>query len=242
MPKVTVDGAEIEVPAGAIVLQARPLAQHAKVKAILAALVILVSAPGSKVAAQSNGSRAVPNFVECVMRQEGQNVERALVANPRPKAFATWIEQHSSKCGDVTAIDGGSSPEVQRPDLRYALAEAVFRKEFRSDPAIRSTEDLFAIPPLAGPKGRDNSSLDAVAECVIRADPDGSFELLSSEAGSSGEERAFSQISRPLAICGKNSPSTADDLERLRGALAFDYIRLADARPQQIFLKPGLKP
>ena len=131
-----------------------------------------------------------------------------------------------------------------------ALAEALFRKFLTGV----SLKDLASVPALTHrpfpvideaklPKNRrlaevarerfnntlGTAYLSRFGECVARQTPDGAKDLLSSAMDSEAEKAAFSRLQSALGKCLSSGTQLKFGKSVLRGAIAMNYVRLADA-------------
>ena len=138
--------------------------------------------------------------------------------------------------------------------LRYALADALVRRQLINQPAI----DPLVIGPLAHnqpvpppsvteakaeadqgkPFDRKQwqfgvalaySQVSQFGECVVRADPAGTKQLLASAPTSAPEAAAIAALKPVLGSCLRKDSKLHLTKEVLRGTIALNYYRLANA-------------
>ncbi len=134
--------------------------------------------------------------------------------------------------------------------MAYLLAEALFRSELAALPPVSNLE---RIPPLehpvltesdfAPPRRARKGELEELAkrrasevgriylsrfgECIVRANPSGSLNLLKSPITSPAEDAAFAALGGTLKSCLIDEYSLSLNKTVLRGAIAYNYYRLA---------------
>lgn len=193
-------------------------------------------------------------YAECVVGHQHRKASEALLANVDN---ATLLQKYDS------LIDGdclgrrtlGQTRLSLGGDLyRYALAEALFRRELAAAPV----PDFSNVPPLdqrdpgvepqpVDAKGRKLSQLkydealkhyhERVAdvflarygECVVRRAPAETKALLLAAPDSAEETAQFNALRPTLAICMPEEHTIAFGRVSLRGSIALNYYRLAHA-------------
>lgn len=207
-------------------------------------------------AKQRETIQAVNYLADCYMATEQKKIEVALTADPRSGAFERWADGHISDCYVKTWMEVGHHVDTTGEVMRYALAEAIFRKRYRETHLL----DLATVQPLSqgianykwqysgrltkqeleedAAEQRAGLYLAFLGECVVRADPEGSRNLLLSEVFTPPEDSAFATLTSSLQSCVDKSREVQIDRTNLRGAIALEYVRLALA-PRQIPANPA---
>jgi hypothetical protein len=250
MPKVKVDGIEIDVRQGVTV----------GALALLALAAAPVAAQGlsedwSNADYSTKETRALTHaYAQCVVKRQAAKASEAIAANVgndiilrdyrmliRPECLTRQIHQS-------TQIRFGG-------DLyRYALADALVNRELATKPA----PDLDAVPRLIhhepGPppqpvdaKGRKMGKrkleaaragygrdvafafLSHYGECIVRADTAGAKSLLVTTPDSAEESARFAALRPALARCLPEGQTLRFGKVTLRGTVAINYYRLAQA-------------
>ena len=153
----------------------------------------------------------------------------------------------------IEATGGGHSAAMMKlpgGTLGYILAEVLFRLELAGLPPLSNME---RIPPLEhpvlderdfAPPARARKSklaeltrrrtaevtriyLSKFGECIVRTNPSGSYNLLKSDIASSAEDAAFAALAGTLKSCLLDEYTVALTKSVLRGAIAYNYYRLA---------------
>lgn len=149
----------------------------------------------------------------------------------------------------------GSQMTFPGDTMRYTLADALVQAEYPSTPALirdagpiaHAVLDEADYLPKPGHKPKQ-SELDDIAmrrqqaqasiylshfgECVVRAEPEVSYQLLRSRATSAEENAAFGNLSPALDKCLDQGQSMSLNKAAIRGTIAMNYYRLAHA-PRQ---------
>lgn len=145
--------------------------------------------------------------------------------------------------------------------MAYLLAEALFRSEMASLPPLSNLnripslehpvvdERAFVPPPRARKRELEDLAkrraneigriyLSKFGECIVRANPSGSFKLLNSPVTTPAEDAAFAALAGTLKSCLLDEHTVAFNKTVLRGAIAYNYYRLARA-PAIAWTTPG---
>jgi hypothetical protein len=226
------------------------------IKAMAAVLLWATAASGA--AAENLPTRdtrsLVDDYAHCIVERRPNKAAEALVRNvPTPVMLREYKSLFDSVCLSPT---GGGGVAVRFPGdtYRYALADALVRRELAAVPA----PDLTAVPPLAyrplpqapaplapdaGRGARDQHAEavrrlgDAVAydfaaryaECVVRSDPAAARALLIADPATSQEKARFVALAPALQSCLTAGRTQQFTKIVLRGAMAVAYYRLANA-------------
>lgn len=230
MPKVKVDGGEIEVPQAARALPAAALAALT-----LAAPVAAVAQDNRFTLPPGQARVVVAGYAECVVRQRRGDVRAALLAwspgrgEPRLPVI--------NDCGSVAY----STTEMSFPPAtyRYAMAEALYAADYRNrEPG--SYDGLPLVPPPTvglpdQPTPADRAAYEAavaeryrliIGDCVVRTAPPAAHALLTSRVESQTETAALAAIQPVLAQCLPSGQTVRFDRSSLRGILAIVALRL----------------
>jgi len=191
-------------------------------------------------------------YGECVVSKH-LLAARSFVLKPDAK----WRNDERIGDGDclLAAIEAADEAEMKFPGdaMRYALAEALVRREFSTGPSASITD----AAPLAQPKldeadyapkpgkkyneaelkelADSRSKQEAIiflasfGECIVRADPAQSYALIMSQHSSKEESAAFAGLNATLGQCFPTGQSLAFTRVILRGTVAMNYYRLAHA-------------
>jgi hypothetical protein len=155
--------------------------------------------------------------------------------------------------GVVAAAAGDVEMKFPVDTMRYALADALARKEFSAGAAAsikdaapleqpKLKEEDYQLEPGKRPrKGeleqlRENRQkqqsliyLAGFGECVVRADPANSYALVMSDAETPQEDAAFKGLMPAYGGCLTAGQSLSFNKSTLRGTIAMNYYRLAHA-------------
>lgn len=219
---------------------------------------------GSRLSKRANVSVWDADKTRKIQADFGQCVIEKHLARAQHFVLTPNMEQ-SARRKDVSAIADGyclavvaaaaGDVEMKFPvdTMRYALADALVRKEFSAG-AAASIEDAAPLeqPKLeeedyqleAGKKPRKGELeqlqenrqkqlsliyLAGFGECVVRADPANSYVLLMSDAETPQETTAFKAMMPAFGSCLAAGQSLEFNEVILRGTIAMNYYRLAHA-------------
>jgi hypothetical protein len=203
-------------------------------------------------------TRAVMHaYARCVVARQPHKAAEAILAN----ADEGEILHHYSDLiiSDCLAIKTADTVEMRfKGDLyAYALAEALFGREFAAQPvpALDAVPLLAHREPGAEPQTTDSkgkrlperkyrealenyqrrvvfSFLSKYGECIVRFAPSESKALLLTPPDSDGETAAFGRLQPALSNCMPVGRTIRFGRVALRGGIAINYYRLAyAARP-----------
>lgn len=137
--------------------------------------------------------------------------------------------------------------------MKYALSDALVREQFGSvaitdftavPPLFHEVPDLTQFEPKPGKKMKPKEVEDLAArksdalafaalahygECVVRTGPAASFALLATKPETAEERTAFAALQPSLAGCLDAGQTIKINKVFLRGAIAYNYYRLAVA-------------
>jgi len=155
--------------------------------------------------------------------------------------------------GVVAAAAGDVEMKFPVDTMRYALADALVRKEFSAGAAASITdaapleqpklkEEDYQLEPGKKPRKGELEQLQEnrqkqlsliylanFGECVVRADPANTYALLMSDAETPQENAAFKAMVPSFGGCLAAGQSLAFSKSTLRGTIAMNYYRLAHA-------------
>lgn len=187
-----------------------------------------ISVPEGKVT--GDAARVVSdNLAFCIVKRHYGPVRKAL-APPRnmmndykylPKLMDSECFGSSSIGRDegVTSMDLTTNPV----SFRAGLYKALIRKDYGRRPAT--------FGPAALVMEGDNSQVLQFADCVVRADPENSRQLLLAVAGTSVEQAKVDALRPSFGKCAIANTRIAFSKANLIGFLAEAYYREADAAP-----------
>ena len=149
---------------------------------------------------------------------------------------------------------GGVEMRFPGDTMRYALANALFRRELQTAlpladlaqvPGLKqATFDEGSFQPPGGKKlnlnalrelatakqtERDRITLAHFGECVVRADPRTSHAMLRTSVTTPEEHIAFRTLTKALSACIPQGRTVKLGKATIRGAVALNYYRLAKA-------------
>ena len=201
--------------------------------------------------------RLLHSYGACVVKRQEARAAQAIVANITNSEL---IRRYGSLIdGTCLPPRKGSMLQVrfQGDQYRYALADALVRKQFAATPApVLDTvprlqhRDPGTPPARVNAKGkrlkerqyqsalRDfeaeqaYSYLSRYGECVVRVNPAAARDLLLSEPGTAQENQRFAALRIPFGTCLPEDQKLSLGKQALRGTIAINYYRLARAAGQ----------
>ncbi len=222
------------------------------------ALLAASAANSSNDQSEKRYVRAVEfRYGNCVVGKNAGAAKRfVLNSDLKPGVFDALLQ----KVGDPDCLDraadslGGVEMRFPGDTMRYALANALVRKEFsRGAPLALQDAGPIEQPifveadylPKPGKRASKAKELEEArarrirdifltqfGECVVRADSAKSRQLLVTEPDSDEEGKIFSALSAPFSQCLTEGRSLTFNKTTLRGTIAINYYRLAHA-PRQ---------
>ena len=105
--------------------------------------------------------------------------------------------------------------------MRFVLADALFRKDLASRAPLSHLEQVAQINHLA--------PLNQLGECVVRRDPKGSHNLLSTKVLAPEESVALTALKPAMADCLPAKATVQLNKMLIRGVVAYNYVLLANA-------------
>ena len=198
--------------------------------------------------------RMLHSYGACVVKRQEARAAQAIVANITNSEL---IRRYGSLIdGTCLPQKMGSMVQVrfQGDQYRYALADALVRKQFASTPApvLDSVarlqhRDPVSAPARVTPKGKRlkekqyqaalreyeaeqaYSYLSRYGECVVRVNPTAARDLLLTEPGTAQETERFAALRTALGTCLREDQKLSLGKLALRGTIAINYYRLARA-------------
>ena len=189
-------------------------------------------------------------YANCVVQYEPRLAWKVVRENPNGETI-------KKRYSNIYQLGCNHKSKVQVAYMRfsgdtfyYALAEALFRRDLSETPLA----GLAAVPALTHRKARafdlsriaesgDDATdvlksrndqlaaefLSPYGECIVRAAPEPARKLLQTPASSAYETAGFTLIQPALAQCLPPGTQLKFSKMAIRGAIAFAYVRLADA-------------
>ena len=223
------------------------------VAAVLPTQPLLAAQPQSDLQATET-RRLLHSYGACVVKRQEGRAAQAIIANVDNGEL---IRRYGSLIdGTCLPAKMGSMVQVrfQGDQYRYALADALVRKQFAatSAPALASVPRLQHRDPGAAParvnaKGRPirekqyqaalrdfeaeqaYSYLSRYGECVVRVNPAAARDLLLTEPGTAQETERFAALRTAFGTCVREDQKLSLGKLALRGTIAINYYRLARA-------------
>ena len=188
-------------------------------------------------------------FAECMARSYNRDA-RLLVAID--DASALTPEQRKSFRPECLFKTKASALRGGHALYRYALAEALIRRDYRKtlppDPALAApiTHPILAADaPMPSTwaasgssadqwsafrdRGRAYSVVSAFGDCVVRAAPAKSWALLQTKVTSAAEKAAMAGLSAEMGSCVPAGTKIELSPNNIRGTIALNYYRLSQA-------------
>ena len=195
----------------------------------------------------------IRHYGDCVVSRQQDRAAEAILANMSNRDLMRRYPQLIE--GRCMPVERGQVVKVSfvGDQFRYALADALVRKELAALPA----PDLSAVPRLdhreptppsrfsaKGKPLRERDYQEAMSrferdraftflsrygECVVRTDPAAARTLLLAEVGSTAEAAQFASMTNTLGTCLPPGETLSFGKLALRGTIATNYYRLAKA-------------
>jgi len=219
---------------------------------LLLALILGMSAdPGVTV---QEGRQAMAKLAECTVKHKRDQVAKELLtgqsSDKMRSAFISMLDK--KKCSTDRKSAGAILIMMLSETAHFSMAEALVASDFRAPiqnlsdaPEIEtSTFDPSAYEPRPNRKYTDEqlrnlqinadraryiSELSKIGDCVVRTDTERSQRLLLSPIDSSQESSSFEALKMVIGKCLPSGQSFRLDKALLRGAVAFNFYRLAKA-------------
>ena len=193
-------------------------------------------------------------YGECVVRNQSA-AAREFVLAPQLEGEARrkiMFRINDSACLVDASSHYDSKMRFPGDTMRYALADALVRREFASAaPSLASAgpiahavlnESEYAPKPgkkakpselaeLASKRQRQVAAIvmSRYGECVVRTSPAASYALLMSQPTTPSEDAAIAALKPAFGNCVEAGQTFALDKATLRGTVAMNYYRLAHA-------------
>ncbi len=171
---------------------------------------------------------------------------------PGARKIVKTLADGSCLLDSIGSDPGAAMMTLPGDMMAYLLAEALVRSELAALPPL---SDLRRTPPLehpvleesdfAPPRRARKRELEELAErravqvdriylskfgeCIVRANPSDSLDLLNSPVVSPAEDAAFAALGKTLKSCLLDEYTRSWNKTALRGAVAYSYYRLAKA-------------
>ena len=219
----------------------------------LLAVPAAVQAEPDRTLANKEMRIAVRKFADCIIRRRHDEAADVILTD---QTNVEIVRRHQRLVnGECLVEPGGGGLEARFPGdtLRYALAEALVRKDYATGfppgiplaaPLAQREADLdsYAPPPgktlkpkqLAAFEKRKNDNLafaflTRFGECVVRADPTAAHRLLLTAPLSDEEATAFKALAPKLSGCLEEKAQIKANKATIRGTIAHNFYRLAKA-------------
>lgn len=210
---------------------------------LVAALTFASSAPA---ATKTAARQAYARYTECPAKRNPKDARRVVLSTiPNRDILKSYPSLITPDCLDVGSLT------LPGDFIRYGLAEALVRRDLAAGlPAdIGQAAPLEHAPfiddqPMTAKKLKpkeaqrlDKQRLEAagfrylsmLGECVVRKDPPAALRLVLSKPNSGEELRAFEPLKISIASCIIAGQTLAFDQAALRGSIAMNLYRLANA-------------
>lgn len=215
--------------------------------------LLAVAAPAS--AMSTHDTRVmIRSYGDCVVKRQPRRAAEAIIANVgSTELMRKYPQLIEGAC--VPNVQRGQQVKVrfEGDQYRYALADALVRTELSDRPAPNLDEVPRldhrepAEPARVDAKGKPISekkyqaalreyeerkafsTLSMFGECVVRQDPASARALLLTEPESSAESAQFAAMEKPFGMCVAEGQSLSFGKLALRGTIAMNYYRLANA-------------
>lgn len=210
-------------------------------------------APASDLTA-SETREMIHSYGECVIKTQQRRASEAILANvDNATLLSRYSELVVPRCM-VTLPGSTVSMRFSGDQYRYALADALIRKELAGQPVpdLELVARLDHREPGVPPSGLDDKGkplkkkdleaaqeayreaqaynfLSRYGECVVRRDPAAAKALLLTTPNSDAEKASFPGLSTALATCLAPGETLAFGKAALRGTIAVNFYRLAKA-------------
>lgn len=197
--------------------------------------------------------RLLHAYGACVVKRQEARAAQAIVANiDNGELLRRYGSLIDGTC--LPARMGRVQVRFQGDQYRYALADALARKQYASTPAPAldivprlQHRDPGAEPARVTAKGRRlkekeyqaalrefaaeqaYSYLSRYGECVVRVNPAAARDLLLTEPGTPQETERFAALRTAFGSCLREDQKLSLGKLALRGTIAINYYRLARA-------------
>jgi hypothetical protein len=202
--------------------------------------------------------KLVWDYAQCVIRgQQQPRASDAILANVgNDELLHKYPSLIDGKCLPVRA-GAVIKARFQGDQFRYALADALVRKELASAPALdfeplplldhrlpfeparfdKTGRPLKAKAYEEAVEGYERAKafafISRYGECVVRTDPSAARSLLLTDPGTAQEAQQFASMTNALGTCLREGETLSFGKLALRGTIAINYYRLTKAALQQ---------
>ena len=198
--------------------------------------------------------RAMAKLAECTVKHKHDQVAKELLAgNSSDKMRSVFVAMlDSRKCAADWKASGAILIMMLSETAHFSMAEALVASDLKAPiksladaPQITtSTFDPLAYEPRSNRKYSDEqlrnlrinadraryiSELSKVGDCVVRSDTENAHRLLLSTIDSSLERSTFAALKSAIGKCLPGGQSFRLDKALLRGAVGYNFYRLASA-------------
>ncbi len=223
------------------------------------ALALAAAATGSREDADYDSKEVrevAARYGECIIKKRRAAAQQFVL---KPDMDEREYRGYAQRVTDVYCLFAAAKPEssieMKFPGdtMRYALADALVKREFQGAP-LPSIKDAAPLAQLriddavyGPPPGKEltKAQLEELAEkrtkwqvvayaaglgeCVVRAEPNKSYELLMARLNSAEEGAAFQALGPALSQCVTAGQKIRLNKTLVRGTVALNYYRLAHA-------------
>ncbi len=226
---------------------------------VIAALMFLASASAGAQSEDSDFStkeiRAITyGYAKCIVGRHATKASQALIENVDNSVLLRRYPMLIDGQCLVNELAGGGTMKFTGDLYRYALADALVKRELAAAPAPvldgvprLEARSLPERPQPLAPDAKKSArrkhdaalkSFDRAAayhflggygECVVRVDPAGAKSLLLTKPDSTEESASFSSLRPAFSTCLPEGKTLQFGRVALRGTIAVNYYRLAHA-------------
>ena len=184
------------------------------------------------------------HYGDCVVREEPELARTYVLKDPQTQQAANGVQtvadaiERIKENADKTVEKLSIGACLIRPSdqfkevgmrftgdtMRYVLADALFRRNLASRPPLTR---LDQVPVLA-----QSATINRFGECIVRQNPQGAHALLVTGVLKPEENAAFSALKPTMGTCLAADSTVTLNKMMLRGSIAYNYVRLANA-PRQ---------
>jgi len=166
-------------------------------------------------------------FARCVTRRHEREASSFVIQDNQETWFAL-----EKKIDDDCVLEAVKNPSgevrvsTNSQDMLFALAEVLVQKKLGN---YDSNLIVLAAPLESG--------RPSFGECTVRANPSGARDLMKTRINSKEEIAAIQAMLPAFNSCTEQGVTLRPDLTRLRGVVAVNYYRLANAPKAQAINK-----
>ena len=110
--------------------------------------------------------------------------------------------------------------------MLYVLANSLFKRNFAARPPLGNLEQI--------PQSQQGAFLDNFGDCIVRRDAQSVHTLLRTKVVSAEEDNAFAALQPAMRNCLVANSTVKLNKAIVRGAVAYNYILLANAARTQL--------